>query len=75
MIATHMDAIGLIVSRIVDGFLHVDEIGGIDPRILPGTPVTVHGRQDVPGVVVMPPLKTAAGAATRSCGASSFRTC
>ncbi len=36
MIATHMDAIGLMVSRIVDGFLHVDEIGGIDPRILPG---------------------------------------
>ncbi len=58
MIATHMDAIGLMVSRIVDGFLHVDEIGGIDPRILPGTPVTVHGRQDVPGVIVMPPLKT-----------------
>jgi endoglucanase len=58
MIATHMDAIGLIVNRIEDGFLHVDEIGGIDPRILPGAPVIVHGMQDLPGVVVMPPLKT-----------------
>lgn len=58
MIATHMDAIGLMVSRIVDGFLHVDEIGGIDPRILPGTPVVVHGRKDLPGVIVMPPAKT-----------------
>ena len=58
MIATHMDAIGLMVSRIVDGFLHVDEIGGIDPRILPGTPVIVHGKQDIPGVVVLPPLKS-----------------
>ena len=58
MIATHMGAIGLIVTRIEDGFLHVDEIGGIDPRILPGTPVVVHGKRDLPGVAVMPPLKT-----------------
>ncbi len=58
MIATHMDAIGLIVTRVEDGFLHVDEIGDVDPRILPGTPVIVHGKQDLPGVVVMPPLKT-----------------
>jgi tetrahedral aminopeptidase len=58
MIATHMDAIGLLVTQVLDGFIHVDEIGGIDPRILPGTPVTVHGRRDLPGVVVLPPLKT-----------------
>ena len=58
MIATHMDAIGLIVTRIEDGFLHVDQIGGVDPRILPGTPVMVHATRDLPGVVVMPPLKT-----------------
>ncbi len=58
MIATHMDAIGLIVSRIEDGFLYVDDIGGVDPRILPGTPVIVHGKQDLPGVVVLPPLKS-----------------
>ena len=58
MVAAHMDAIGLIVTRVQDGLLHVDQIGGIDPRILPGTPVTVHGRQELPGVVVLPPLKT-----------------
>jgi tetrahedral aminopeptidase len=58
MIATHMDAIGLLVTQIVDGFLHVDDIGGIDARILPGTPVVVHGRQDLPGVIVLPPGKT-----------------
>ncbi len=58
MIATHMDAIGLIVTRVEDGFLHVDRIGGVDPRILPGTPVVVHGKQDLPGIVVMPPLKS-----------------
>jgi endoglucanase len=57
MIATHMDAIGLMVTMVVDGFLHVTQIGGIDPRILPGTPVTVHGTEDLPGVVVMPPFR------------------
>ncbi len=55
MIATHMDAIGLIVTRVIDGLLKVDQVGGVDPRILPGTPVLVHGRRDLPGVVVLPP--------------------
>ena len=58
MITTHMDAIGLMVTKVEDGFLHLDEIGGIDVRILPGTPVIVHGKQNLPGVIVMPPLKT-----------------
>jgi endoglucanase len=58
MIATHMDAIGLMVTSIADGLLHFDEIGGIDPRILQGTPVVVHAKRDLPGVVAMPPLAT-----------------
>ncbi len=58
MIATHMDAIGLMVTQAADGLIHLDEIGGIDVRILPGTPMIVHGKQDLPGVIVMPPLKT-----------------
>ncbi len=55
MIATHMDAIGLMVTAIVDGLLRVTEIGGVDPRILPGQPVMVFGRRELPGVVVQPP--------------------
>ena len=55
LLATHMDAIGLMVSRIVDGFLHLTEIGGIDHRVLPGQLVTVHGREDLPGVIIQPP--------------------
>jgi tetrahedral aminopeptidase len=51
----HMDAIGLMVTSIVDGWLHVTEIGGVDPRVLPGQMVTVHGREDLPGLVVQPP--------------------
>ncbi len=58
MVATHMDAIGLIVTKITDGVLKVDQIGGVDPRILPGTPVIVHGRRELPGVVALPPVHT-----------------
>ncbi len=57
LIATHMDAIGLMVSRIVDGFLYVTNIGGIDSRVLPGTPVMVHAsgtNEELYGVIVMP---------------------
>jgi endoglucanase len=55
LIAVHMDAIGLITTRIVDGFLHVTQIGGVDPRILPGQPVMVYGTEPIPGVMVQPP--------------------
>lgn len=58
MIATHMDAIGLRVSKIVDGFLHITRVGGIDVRVLPGAQVTVHAsgsNEEVPGVIVLPP--------------------
>ena len=55
MLSAHMDAIGLMVTGIADGFLRFTQIGGIDPRILPGQMVTVHGRRDLPGMVVMPP--------------------
>jgi tetrahedral aminopeptidase len=55
LLSAHMDAIGMMVTDIQDGFLRITEIGGIDHRILPGQPVTVHGRKDLPGVVIQPP--------------------
>lgn len=54
MLAAHMDAIGLMVTGIEDGFLRITPIGEVDPRILPGQPVVVHAREDLPGVVAMP---------------------
>jgi endoglucanase len=57
MIAAHMDAIGLMVNAIVDGFLRVSSIGGIDVRVLPGQMVTVHGRQELPGMIVPTPAR------------------
>ena len=57
MVATHMDAIGLMVNAIIDGFLRVIAIGGIDVRVLPGQMVTVHGRQELPGMIVPTPAR------------------
>jgi tetrahedral aminopeptidase len=56
LLAGHMDAIGLMVTSIAPGgFLRFTEIGGVDPRILPYSPVTVHGRRELPAIVVQPP--------------------
>ncbi len=55
MLAAHMDAIGLMVSELADGFIRITAIGGIDARVLPGQSVIVHGRRDLPGIVVQPP--------------------
>lgn len=57
MIATHMDAIGMRVSKIRDGFLHITNIGGIDIRVLPGAEVIVHASgtdEELPAVIAMP---------------------
>ena len=59
MIATHMDSIGMMVSRLEDGFLHITNVGGIDIRVLPGAQVTVHANsgEDLPAVIAMPPAR------------------
>jgi putative aminopeptidase FrvX len=60
MIATHMDAIGMRVSKIVDGFLHIINVGGIDVRVLPGAEVTVHASgsdEELPAVITLPPAR------------------
>jgi putative aminopeptidase FrvX len=51
MLATHMDEIGLIVSALEDGFLHFQQVGGYDDRVLLGQEVMVHGRQKLPGII------------------------
>ncbi len=58
MIATHMDAIGLIVTSIQEEFLHITSIGGIDPRVLPGQMVIVHGTEEISGMLIQPPSHT-----------------
>ncbi|MEM5776063.1 MAG: hypothetical protein AAGU05_13760, partial [Anaerolineaceae bacterium] len=55
LLAGHMDAIGLIVTSVQGEFLRITDVGGVDPRVMPGQPVTVFGREVLKGVVVQPP--------------------
>jgi putative aminopeptidase FrvX len=55
LLTAHMDKIGLMVTQVIDGFCRVTEIGGLDPRILPGQPFTIHGHEPVSAVAVLPP--------------------
>jgi endoglucanase len=53
MLAGHCDEIGLMVRYITDeGFLHFAPIGGVDPHLVTGQRVQIHGRNGaVLGVV------------------------
>lgn len=51
MLEAHIDEVGFIVTHVFEsGFLKVSNVGGNDGRILPATPVTVHGKTDIPAV-------------------------
>lgn len=57
MVAAHMDEIGFIVSYIDDkGFIRFHPAGGFDPRTLIAQRVTVHGKEDLPGVIGSKPV-------------------
>lgn len=48
----HLDEIGLMVTKIEDdGSLRLCNVGGVDPRILPGMRVNVYGEQKLLGVI------------------------
>lgn len=52
MMASHMDEVGLIVQYIDEnGFLYPLPLGGLDPRVLPGQRVLVHGERVVEGCI------------------------
>ena len=52
MIAAHMDEIGLMVTDIDEkGFIKFTNIGGVDPRILLGQEVEIHGKEKLFGVI------------------------
>jgi len=56
MVASHMDEIGLMVTKIDErGFLKFTQIGGIDQRTLVSQEVRVHGKRDLLGIIGMKP--------------------
>ena len=56
LIDAHFDQIGMIVTGHKEGgFLSLANIGGVDPRILPASDVTIHGEKTLFGVVISTP--------------------
>ena len=56
MIAAHMDEIGMMVTGVESiGLIQFTNVGGIDPRILPGLRVKV-GAKRTPGVILWKPI-------------------
>lgn len=52
MISAHMDEIGMMVVEIDDkGFIKFTNIGGIDQRVLLAQEITVHGKENLYGVI------------------------
>lgn len=57
MLAAHMDEIGMLVRDIVDGFIYLTRISGVDNRVMLSQTVMVHGRKGstFPGIVAAVP--------------------
>lgn len=55
LLEAHIDEIGLVVTGIEGGFLRVTNCGGVDRRLLLAQQVTIHGREDLPGVIISVP--------------------
>ncbi len=53
MLCAHMDEVGFMVSHITkEGYLKFGNIGGMDPRVLCGRPISVGNEQgQIPGVI------------------------
>ncbi|MEM6530209.1 MAG: M20/M25/M40 family metallo-hydrolase [Chloroflexota bacterium] len=55
MLAAHIDEIGMMVRDVVDGFVFIYRISGVDNRVMPAQTVMVHGREMLPGIVATTP--------------------
>ena len=56
LLDAHLDQIGLAVTAVdEDGFVKVSRVGGSDVRVLTGAEVTIHGKEDIYGVITSTP--------------------
>ncbi len=56
LLDAHLDTIGFVVTEITeDGFVRVQKVGGVDMRTVEGMELTLHGKNDIYGVVCTVP--------------------
>lgn len=56
LLDAHLDTIGFVVTGITDdGFVRVQKVGGVDMRTVEGMELTLHGINDIYGVVCTVP--------------------
>ena len=56
LLDAHLDTIGFVVTEITeDGFIRVQKVGGVDMRTVEGMELTLHGKNDIYGVVCTVP--------------------
>lgn len=51
LLAAHLDEIGLMVTKIEDGFIRFTNVGGVDVSILPGQTVKIFGEKLLQGII------------------------
>lgn len=52
MITAHLDEVALIVTSIDDkGFIRISGVNGIDPKVLLGQEIIIHGTKDMYGII------------------------
>jgi putative aminopeptidase FrvX len=52
MITAHIDEVALIVTSIdKNGFIKISGLNGVDPKVLLGQEVTIHGKKEVFGII------------------------
>lgn len=62
LLDAHLDQIGMVVTEIdKDGFLMIDRCGGIDRRTLPGSAVTIYGKEILRGIICNTPPHLSSG--------------
>lgn len=55
LLDAHLDTIGFVVTEIMDGFVRLSKVGGVDMRTVEGMELTIHGTEGIYAVVCTVP--------------------